>query len=154
MPSPTQSSAPASGAYLHLESRPSTLIAAQYTTLPFPGIGPRQEIVFDLGITAVGGDVVVGGLVLKGYHGHQLLFEQRWPARILRQHTGEPDLTVAAGTGLALRTLHVLLHAYEPLTLIEATVVAQPAANQTGRQSSRGRATEHAGGAANPRGHA
>ena len=121
---------PPGGAYLHLESRPSTLVAAQYRTLPFPGIGPRQEIVFDLGITAVGGDVEVQGLVLKGYHGHQLLFEQRWPARILQAHTGEPTLSVAAGTGLALRTLHVLLHAYEPLTMVEATVVAQPVENQ------------------------
>ena len=117
-------------AHLRLESRPSTLVAAQYTTLPFPGIGPRQEVVFDLGITAMGGGIEVQGLVLKGYHGHQLLFEQRWPARILRAHTGEPSLSVAAGTGLALRTLHVLLHAYEPLTMVEATVVAQPAANQ------------------------
>jgi hypothetical protein len=117
---------------LELESRPSMLVAARYDKLPFPTIGPVQEIALDLGITAKGGDVTVNGLVFQGYNGHQLLFEQRWPARIISQRTGEDDLTVGVGTGLALRSLQFLLHAYEPLTHLDVTAVAQP---QAGGQS-------------------
>ena len=67
-------------AHFILESRPSTLIVAHYADLPFPNIGPVQEVAFDLGITAVDGRAEVSGVVIKGYSGHQLLFEQRWPA--------------------------------------------------------------------------
>jgi hypothetical protein len=110
---------------LEIESRPSTLVAAVYDTLPFPSIGPVQEIALDLGITAKNGAVTVKGLIFQGYNDHQLLFEQRWPARIITQRTGEEDLTIQAGTGLALRSLQFLLHAYEPLTHLDVTAVSQ-----------------------------
>ncbi|MEZ4730107.1 MAG: hypothetical protein R3E79_23495 [Caldilineaceae bacterium] len=64
-----------------VSSRPTRLIAARYTQLPFPMIGPMQEIAFDLGITAIRETITLSGMVVEGYHEHQLLFEQRWPAR-------------------------------------------------------------------------
>ncbi len=111
---------------LELESRPSLLVAALYDKLPFPNIGPVQEIALDLGMTAKNGDMMIKGLVFQGYNGHQLLFEQRWPARIISQRTGEEDLTIAAGTGLALRSLQFLLHGYEHLSHLDVTAMAQP----------------------------
>lgn len=108
-----------------VESRPQRLIAARYTQLPFPNLGPQQEIVFDLGITAFNGTIDLSGLVVKGYNDHQLLFEQRWPGRMIQQRTGEANLRIANRTGLALRTLHFMLHAYEPLTMVEVTAVGK-----------------------------
>lgn len=109
-----------------IESRPSSLIAATYDRLPFPALGPVQEVAFDLGVTATERDVEWSGAVFQGYNEHQLLFEQRWPARIIRQRVGETDLTIAAGTGLALRSLHFMLPGYETLTHLEVTVVFRP----------------------------
>jgi len=101
------------------------LIAARYSRLPFPNIGPMQEVVFDVGITAMNGPIDLAGLVIKGYCEHQLLFEQRWPARVIRQRTGEEDLRIPVGTGLAIRALHFMVHGYEPLTMVEVTVVGK-----------------------------
>jgi len=120
---------------LEIESRPSQLVAAVYDKLPFPSIGPVQEIALDLGITAKSGDVVIKGLIFQGYNDHQLLFEQRWPARVISQRTGEEDLTITAGTGLALRSLQFLLHAYELLTHLDVTVVAAPASGGSNAQA-------------------
>jgi len=111
-------------AQVQIETRPQRLIAARYTELPFPGNGPMQEVSFDLGITVYAGTITLNGIVVAGYNDHQLLFEQRWPARIIQQRTGESDLTIAAGTGLALRSLQFLLHGYEQLTHLEVTVIA------------------------------
>lgn len=111
--------------YLKIESRPARLNAARYTRLPFPNIGPVQEVAFDVGVTAVNGPVTLNGLVFKGYHEHQLLFEQRWPARIIQARTGEQDLRIPVDTGLAVRGLHFLIHGYEPLTTIEVTAVGK-----------------------------
>ncbi len=113
--------------HLRLESRPSRLIGARYDRLPFPHNGPVQEVAFDLGLTAFAGTVILSGLVIKGYNGHQLLFEQRWPARIIQQHTREPDLTIPPQTGLALRSLQFILQGYELLTMVEVTAVAKTA---------------------------
>lgn len=112
-------------AHLRVESRPTRLIAARYTQLPFPMIGPMQEVAFDLGITAIRETITLSGMVVEGYHEHQVLFEQRWPARIIRQRLGEEDLTIPAGTGLALHSLHFMLHGYEPLTMVQVTVVGK-----------------------------
>lgn len=111
--------------HLRVESRPARLIAARYTHLPFPMIGPMQEVAFDLGITAIDGDITLSGMVVEGYNDHQLLFEQRWPARIIRQRLGEEDLTIPAGTGLALHSLHFMLHGYEQLTMVQVTIVGR-----------------------------
>ena len=110
---------------LSLETRPQGIVAALYDRLPFPNIGPVQEIAFDLGITAHNGAVKLQGLVIQGYSGHQLLFEQRWSARIIRQRTGEDDLTIAANTGLAVRSLQFLLHGYERLSHVDITAVGR-----------------------------
>lgn len=118
---------------LELETRPQTVIAGLYEELPFPNIGPVQEIAFDLGVTAHDGDARLHGLVIEGYSGHQLLFEQRWPARIISQRTGEADLTIRAGTGLAVRSLHFLLHGYERLSHVEVTAVADVLSGGEGR---------------------
>jgi len=112
-------------AQLLIESRPQRLIGAIYDQLPFPQMGPRQEVIVDLGITALESRLTLTGLIVKGYHEHQLLMEQRWPARILSKHTGEADLSIEAGTGLAVRSLHLQLFAYEPLSFVEITAVAR-----------------------------
>ena len=117
------------------ESRPHKLVAALYDTLPFPTIGPMQEVVFDIGITAYHADVAVTGMVFKGYSGHQLLFEQRWPARLIRERTKMPDLNIAAQTGLAVRSIHFMLQGHELLTHIEVTVVAKYEDDGQGTQS-------------------
>lgn len=108
-----------------LESRPATLIAALYDQLPFPALAPMQEIAFDLGITADSADLEILGAVFEGYNEHQLLFEQRWPARLIRQKVGDEDLNVAVGTGLALRALHFMLPGYAQLTHVTVTAVAR-----------------------------
>jgi Peptidase family M23 len=110
---------------LQAESRPSRLLAARYDQLPFPNIGPTQEVAFDLGLTAHNRAILLTGVVFAGYNDHQLLFEQRWPARIIQKRLGEADLTIPANTGLALRSLHFLLHGYEQLTHVEVTVVGK-----------------------------
>jgi hypothetical protein len=109
---------------LLLESRPTRLIAARYDHLPFPANSLMQEFAFDLGITAVESGLTVGGMVVQGFNDHQLLIEQRWPARVLLKRTGEADLTIPPGTGLAVRGLQFLLHGYEQLTHVAITVVA------------------------------
>lgn len=122
-------------AQIRLESRPTKLNGARYDRLPFPNNGPVQEVAFDLGLTAYHSAVILSGLVFKGYAGHQLLFEQRWPARIIQQHTREPDLTIPAQTGIALRGLQFILQGYELLTLVEVTAVAKLVAQDSTTQA-------------------
>ena len=126
-PNPQEATSAATPQTVHfyVESRPARLIPARYTQLPLPMIAPVEEIAFGLGITAVQDTITLSGIVVEGYNDHQLLFEQRWPARIIRQKIGEEDLTIPAGTGLALRSLHFMLHGYEPLTMIQVTVVGK-----------------------------
>ncbi len=111
--------------WMRLEARPERLNAARYDRLPYPLLTPVQEIAFDVGITALREELELHGLVVRGFQGHQLIFEQRWPARALRQRTGESNLAIAPGTGLAVRSLHFLLPAYEPLSLVEVTALAK-----------------------------
>jgi hypothetical protein len=108
-----------------IESRPATIIAAEYKKLPFPALDAVQEVAFDLGITATDTPLEIAGVVIQGYHEHQLLFEQRWPARIIRSRLHEQNLHIAPGTGLALRSLHFQLHAHELLSSLEVVVLAQ-----------------------------
>ena len=93
--------------------------------LPFPTLGPVQDVSLDVGITAKNGAIELTGMVFKGYSGHQLLFEQRWPARIIRQHIHDEDLTIPAEMGLAVRSLQFLFHGYELLSMLEVTVVGR-----------------------------
>jgi hypothetical protein len=111
--------------YLRIECRPQRVIAARYDTLPFPKLGTLQEIAFDLGITAVEGDVELTGIVFRAYHEHQLLWEERWNRAILRAHTGEASLRIAQGTGLALRSIHFMRHAHMPTHYLDVVAVAR-----------------------------
>lgn len=128
---------PTTQPHLRVESRPARLIRAHYDRLPFPTMGPQQEVVFDLGITALHGAIELSGIVIKGYNEHQLLFEQRWPGRMIRQRSGEADLRIPAGTGLAVRGMHFMLHGYEPLTLIDLTVVGKILEEDPAQESDR-----------------
>lgn len=109
---------------LLLECRPQVIFGAVYDQLPFPQLAPMQEVAFDLGVTARGADFQLTGLVVRGFAGHQLLFEQRWPHRFILEKTGLPNTDVPQATGIALRAMHFQLHAYEKLTMMEFTVVA------------------------------
>lgn len=128
----TQSQPETPKEWLALEVRPQQVVSAIYERLPFPHIGPVQEVVFDLGVVAHGTTIELKGIVFQGYSGHQLLFEQRWPATVIRTHTGEQDLTIAANTGLALRALHFMLHAHERLSHIQVTVVGRSLSEEKG----------------------
>ena len=116
---------PETTTHILIETRPQRLIAARYADMPFPNVGPMQEIAFGVGVTARHGPVDLAGLVVKGYSDHQLLFEQRWPARIIRARIGEESLRIEPGTGIALRALHFMLHGYAEMTRVELTVVAK-----------------------------
>lgn len=118
--------------YLLLESRPQRIVAAVYDALPFPKVGTLQEVAFDLGVTAMEGDAQLTGLVIRAYHEHQLLFEQRWNHEILRKHTGEESLTIGKGTGLALRSLHFMLHAQLEIHHVDVVALARRLDNGEG----------------------
>ena len=102
---------------------------------PFRILEPVQEIVFDLGITAVGDTFTLAGLVVRGYSGHQMLFEQRWPERVIRQKTRLEDTSIPNGTGIAIRAMHFQLHGYERITSVEITAVGQGLQTQQSRQA-------------------
>jgi len=108
---------------MKIETRPAVLIAAAYEQLPFPPLAPMQEVAFDLGITADTAMLELMGVVVQGCNDHQVLFEQPWPARIIRKRLGMEDLTIEPGTGLALRALHCMAPAYEQLTHVQVTVI-------------------------------
>jgi hypothetical protein len=110
---------------LALECRPQTIYAALYDELPFPNIGPVQELAFDVGVTAVDGSFSLTGMVVRGYARRQLLFEQRWPERFIRRKTGLDNLEIRQGTGIAVRAMHFHLHGYERLTFLELTAVGK-----------------------------
>lgn len=111
---------------IKLECRPQTIFAALYDDMPFPIVGPVQEVAFDVGVTAVGGPVELAGLIFSGYHQRQQLFEQRWASRVIMARTGEDNTRMEPDTGIALRSLQFLIHGYELLDRIEITALAQP----------------------------
>jgi hypothetical protein len=121
---------------LIVQSWPPALIGATYTELPFPALHPLQEVAFDLGITATDRLLELRGVVFQGYNDHQLLFEQRWPARMVAQRLGSTDLHHSPGSGLALRALHFMVPAYERLTHLEVTVIAHAAGSESDAQHS------------------
>jgi hypothetical protein len=114
--------------FLRIECRPQRIVAALYDALPFPKIGPMQEVAFDLGITAVEGDAELTGVVFRAYNEHQLLWEERWNRATLKAHTGEASLHMAQGTGLALRSIHFMRHAHMPIHFLDVVVVARKGA--------------------------
>lgn len=119
------------GAWLRIESRPEKVYAAHYDALPFPHAVSHQELGFDLGLTAMAGDLKLSGLVLRLYASHQLLLEQRWNADVLRKQTGEDDLTIAAGTGLRVGPVVLMLHGHAAATLVDVVAVARRTNGET-----------------------
>jgi hypothetical protein len=124
IPAPVENAPPTNDRLL-LESRPQHIIAAIYDPLPFPHIGSMQEVAFDLGVTALKESLLLTGCVFRGYRGHQLLFEQRWTMEAIRGQCGESDLTIPGGAGLALRSLHFMLHAWERLSHLDIVAIAR-----------------------------
>ncbi len=117
---------------VRLESSPAHIFAALYEQLPFPHFtGPRQELVFTLGITVLTGTVTVQGLVVSLLRDHQVLSEQRWTAAMLQQHTGQSNLIIQAGTGLALQHLYFNLPGYVPCDRVQAVVLLQAEGTHT-----------------------
>lgn len=109
-----------------LESRPAHIFAAYYDQLPFPHFaGPRQELVFTLGVTAVQAAVALEGVIVTLLRGHQVLAEQRWTASMLKAHTGQAQLSIAAGTGLAVPCLHFNAPGQTRADCVQARVVAR-----------------------------
>lgn len=107
-----------------LESSPAHIFAAYYEHLPFPHFsGPRQELVFALGITAVRGQVTLQGLIFTLLHDHQVLAEQRWTAAMLQAHTGQASLAIAEGTGLAVQHIHFHEAGYVKSDQVHVTAV-------------------------------
>ena len=119
---------------MKIETRPAVLIAATYEQLPFPPLSPMQEVAFDLGITAVDARLEIVGVVVQGCNDHQVIFEQPWPARLIRKRLGMEDLSIEPGTGLALRALHFMAPAFEQLTHVEVTVIATVAGLEESQQ--------------------
>jgi hypothetical protein len=119
-----------------VQSWPPTLIAAAYTELPFPLLQPMQEVVFDLGVTATDRTLELRGVVFQGYREHHMIFEQRWPGQMIAQRLGSDDLSIAPGSGLALRSLHFLAPAYYRLTHLEVTVIARAEGRDSDAQHS------------------
>lgn len=119
-----------------VQSWPPTLIAAVYIELPFPLLQPMQEVAFDLGVTATDRLLELRGVVVQGYNDHQLVFEQRWPGRMIAQRLGNDDLSIEPGSGLALRALHFMAPAYERLTHLEVTVIAHAEGRERDAQHS------------------
>lgn len=117
---------------IRLECRPQTIFAALYDDMPFPVIGPVQEVAFDVGVTALGGPVELAGLVFSGYRKRQQLFEQRWASRAIRARIGEDNTRIEQNMGIALRSLQFLIHGHELLDKIEITALAQmPESDET-----------------------
>lgn len=90
-----------------LESSPAHIFGARHESFVFPHFaGPRQELVFALGLTAVRGPSTLLGLSIALVHDHQVVAEQRWTASMLLRHTGLADLDMEEGTGIAIQHLH------------------------------------------------
>lgn len=119
---------------IQLECRPAHLFGANYRNLPFPNIGPMQEVAFDVGVTVLHGAAVLHGLVFKAYNEHQLLFEQRWSSLVIKERIGEDDLTIAEGTGIAIRGLQFMMHGYQPITHVDIVAVARTEPDNTAIQ--------------------
>ncbi len=86
-----------------LESSPTHIFAACYEKLSLPHFsGPRQELAFHLGITLVHGQARLEGLIFTLLNDHQILAEQRWTAAMIQRQTGQSDLQIEEGTGLAM----------------------------------------------------
>ena len=123
---------------VRLQASPAHLFAAAYVHLPHPHFaGPRQEVAFALGITAVRGRIVLRGLALNLLADHQILSEQGWTAAMLQAHTGLPSLEIEEGTGLAIQHLYFNAPAYIRADSVLATVVLTSATGESWNETLR-----------------
>ncbi len=110
---------------LHLELRPRQVFVARYDHLPYPNLGPVQEFVCEVGITATQ-PVTINGVVFQIYAGSQLVSQRHHTSRHLGVMIGEPlPIRVQPGEGLALRHCYFLEPGLERFTQIFVTVDAQ-----------------------------
>ncbi len=115
---------------LHIELRPRQVIVARYEHLPYPNLGPAQEFVCEVGITAAQ-PVTVTSVVFQVYAGSQLISQRHHGGRRLGAMIGEePPIRVLPGEGLALRHCYFLEPGLDRLTQVFVTVEAQTADGQ------------------------
>ena len=123
---------------VRLQASPAHIFAAAYVDLPHPHFaGPRQELTFALGITALRGNVVLHGLAVVLLADHQILSEQAWTAAMLRSHTGLPSLEIEEGTGLAIQHLYFNAPAYVRADGVQVTTVLSSASGESWNETLR-----------------
>lgn len=116
---------------LRIELRPRQIFVARYEHLPYPNLGPMQEFVCEVGITAAQ-PVTVMTVSFQVFAGSQLISQRYYHSRQLSTMIGEePPVIVQPGEGLALRHCYFLEPGLERLTQVFATVEAQTADGQT-----------------------
>jgi hypothetical protein len=107
---------------LRLEARPAQVAVAVYDRLPHPSLGPVQEFVVDLGITA-DRPVVLTDVVWRAFDRHDrvALVRQRLGREAMERLT-HGQYGVAPGLGLALRRCYFLEQGVLPLSRLRVSV--------------------------------
>lgn len=107
---------------LRLEARPAQVVVAVYDRLPHPSLGPVQEFVVDLGITA-DRPVVLTDVVWRAFDRHDrvALVRQRLGQEAM-DHLTRGQYGVAPGLGLALRRCYFLEQGLLPLSRLRVSV--------------------------------
>ena len=109
-------------AELRLEARPAQVYVGLYDRLPHPGLGPVQEFVFDLGLTATR-PVVLTDVVWRVYdqHDHVVLVRQRLGQAAMHELT-LGQYGVAPGMGLIIPRCYFLEQGALPLSHVRVSV--------------------------------
>ena len=111
-----------SEAELRLEARPAQVYVALYDQLPHPALGPMQEFVFDLGVSA-NRSVVLTDVVWRVYdeNDHVAFVRQRLGQRAMHELT-MGQYGVAPGMGLVIPRCYFLEQGTIPLTHVRVSV--------------------------------
>ena len=117
-------------AELQIEARPAQLYVALYDTLPHPGLGPVQEFVLDIAISATA-PVVLTDVVWRA-------FDQNDHVAFVRQRLGEAAMDevtrgqfgVAPGLGLVLPRCYFLEQGAQPLSRLRISIAGFEAATR------------------------
>lgn len=109
-------------AELRLEARPAQVYVGLYDRLPHPGLGPVQEFVFDIGLTATR-PVVLTDVVWRVYdqHEHVALVRQRLGQAAMHELT-LGQYGVAPGMGLIIPRCYFLEQGALPLSHVRVSV--------------------------------
>ncbi len=109
-------------AELRLEDRPAQVYVGLYDRLPHPGLGPVQEFVFDIGLTATR-PVVLTDVVWRVYdqHEHVALVRQRLGQAAMHELT-LGQYGVAPGMGLIIPRCYFLEQGALPLSHVRVSV--------------------------------